>query len=282
MLKLAFFDENRYFCKIELTITFWVVKGLLEWGSGLLNKLKFCVMFTFLYYIYVLILCILLLVVSVVALVLTYPFDKPRRVVHELSRMAVRLFLGLAPCWRHDIKGLERVDKSKRYIIVMNHQSMVDIPVLYFVNLNFRWVSKREVFKIPFFGQFLRLHGDICINRGRAAEAHQQLLDEGRVWLNRGVSIAIFPEGTRSKSGEIQRFKVGAFDLAQQNQVEILPIVFDGTRELMKGLQFRWSNTIKVRVLEPISKEAVVATDPKLMAQQVQELMTEELAKLRA
>ncbi len=238
--------------------------------------------FTFLYYIYVLILCILLLVVSAVALVLTYPFDKPRRIVHELSRAAVIAFLRLAPCWRYKISGMENVDKKKRYVIVMNHQSMVDIPSLYFVMLNFRWVSKREVFKIPFFGQFLRLHGDICINRGRAAEAHQQLLDEGRKWLNRGVSIAIFPEGTRSKSGEIQRFKVGAFDLAHQNGVEILPIVFDGTKSLTSGLKFNWRNTITISIQKPISSEQVLSTDPKLMAQQVQELMTEELSRIRA
>lgn len=63
------------------------------------------------------------------------------------------------------------MDRKKSYVIVLNHNTVIDIPTLYYIPLNFRWVSKREVFKTPFFGQYLVLHGDICINRGRASEA---------------------------------------------------------------------------------------------------------------
>ena len=173
-------------------------------------------MLSSLYYVFLIALCTIFLVLSAVVLVITWPFQKSRRLVHELSRVLVRIFFFVPPCWRHRVIGMEHIDRRKSYVIVINHRAMIDIPALYFLPLNFRWVSKREVFRIPFFGQFLKIHGDICIDRGRAAEAMEQLLDEGRLWLGRGASVAIFPEGTRSKDGTIHRFKAGAFTLARE------------------------------------------------------------------
>lgn len=149
------------------------------------------------------------LVLSAVALLLTWPFDKSRRIVHELSRILVRIFYAVPPLWKFRVTGREYIDRRKPYVIVVNHQAGLDIPTLYFVPLNFRWVSKREVFKVPFFGQFLLLHGDICINRGHATAAMEKVIRDGKLWLSRGASVAIFPEGTRSHDGEIYRFKAG-------------------------------------------------------------------------
>lgn len=231
-------------------------------------------MLSIIYYLFVALLCTVLILLSAVALVLCYPFDKGRRVVHELSRIAVRIFFGVPPFWRFRVEGLEHVDKTKRYVIVLNHQAMTDIPSLYFVPLNFRWVSKREVFKIPFFGQLLRLHGDICINRGKAVEARDQLLRDGQLWISRGASVAIFPEGTRSKDGEIHRFKSGAFELAQKAQVPILPVVLDGTTTLVKKNHlFAWRNLITVKVLRPVEVEQVMTTELKSLAEQVHDCM---------
>ena len=239
-------------------------------------------MLTLLYYLFLLLLCTTLVVVSAVALVLCYPFDKPRRVVHELSRAAVRIFFGLPPFWRFRIEGLEHVDKKGCYVIVMNHQAMTDIPALYFLPLNYRWVSKREVFKIPFFGQMLHLHGDICIDRGRASEAMEQLLREGKKWISLGVSIAIFPEGTRSKDGQIHRFKAGAFELAREAKVPILPIVLEGTDTIInKNRTFRWRNTVSLRILEPVSVEEIQATETKELAEGVRQRMVEAREALR-
>lgn len=233
-------------------------------------------MFSILYYLFLTLLCILLIIVSAVALILCYPFDKGRRVVHEISRVVVRIFWAIPPLWRFRIEGLERVNKDARYVIVLNHQAMTDIPALYFVPLNFRWVSKREVFKIPIFGQLLSLHGDICINRGKATEARDQLLRDGKMWIDRGVSIAIFPEGTRSKDGQIHRFKSGAFELAQSAGVEILPVVLDGTDRVVRNNRlFLWRNVVTVKVLEPISVEQVSTTEPRELAEHVRTIMVQ-------
>lgn len=239
-------------------------------------------MLSALYYLFLVLLCTVFMILSAVALVVCAPFDRGRRTVHELSRVLVRIFFAVPPRWRQRIEGLEHVDRSRPYVIVLNHNTVVDIPALYYLPLNFRWVSKREVFRVPFFGQFLVLHGDICIDRGRAAEAMEQLLDEGRLWLGRGASVAIFPEGTRSKDGTIHRFKAGAFTLAREAGAEILPVVLDGTASLIRPSRlFRWRNTITLRVLPPVTRERIAAADPRDLAVEVHDAMAAALDEIR-
>lgn len=239
-------------------------------------------MISSIYYLFLVILCTFFMILSAVALVLCYPFDKGRRVVHELSRILVRTFLFLPPFWRRRVIGRELVDRKKNYVIVVNHSTVIDIPALYYVPLNFRWVSKREVFKVPFFGQFLVLHGDICIDRGRASEAMEQLLHEGCTWIGRGASVAVFPEGTRSKDGVIHRFRTGAFALAKEAGVEILPVVLDGTKTLIKkNGMFNWGNRITVRILPPVPVGQVRTTEIHELMACVHERMTEALAQIR-
>lgn len=237
-------------------------------------------MLTILYYIFTIIHTTVLCILSALALLFTYPFQKNRKIVHEMSRYMTWLFF-LIPCVRRKITGLEHIDKNKSYVIVMNHTSGLDILAAYKIPLNFRWVSKREVFKTPFFGPMLLVHGDIPIERGNASAAMAKVINDGKLWLSRGASVAIFPEGTRSKSGEIRRFKAGAFNLAKEAGVEILPVVMNGTGATLKGWMMNWGHHIGIRVLKPISVEEVQATDVKDMMQKVQEQMTESLADLR-
>ena len=215
-------------------------------------------MLSALYYLLLVLLCTLFMILSALALVVCYPFDRGRRTVHELSRILVRIFFFLPPFWRQRVIGRELIDRKKRYVIVINHNTVIDIPALYYIPLNFRWVSKREVFKTPFFGQFLLLHGDICIDRGHAAEA------------------------TRSKDGEIHRFKAGAFTLAKEAGAEILPVVLDGTKTLIKkNLAFNWGNRITVRVLPPVPAERVAALETHELMQEVHERMCTALGEVR-
>ena len=240
-------------------------------------------MFTLLFAIYTVIVLAVFTAISFVALIVCYPFDKRRRVVHELSRMMCYSWWYVPLTWRRNISGLENVDKDKPYVICINHNSMVDIISLYFVPLNFRWVSKREVFRMPFIGQLLWMHGDIAIQRGRATESMKRVINDGKMWLNRGVSVAIFPEGTRSKDGEIQRFKGGAFALAKEAGVAILPVVMDGTTKIMrpKSFLFNWKHLLTIKVLPAIPAEKVVATDTGELTREVQEMMTEALAEIK-
>ena len=181
-------------------------------------------MLAIIHYIVLGIACTIVLILSAIMVVLLRPFDPARRCIHELSRVLTRIFFAW-PKWRKIVRGTEKIDRKQPYVITINHTSMVDIPLGYLIPLNFRWVSKREVFRIPFFGQMLTLHGDICIDRSSSG-AMSKVTTLGKKWLGRGASVAIFPEGTRSKDGEIHRFKSGAFTLAKEAGVPILPVVF--------------------------------------------------------
>ena len=240
-------------------------------------------MLTLIFAVYTIVVLTFFFILSFVALIVCYPFDKRRRVVHELSRWLCFSWWYAPFTWSRKISGLENVDKNKPYVIVINHNSMVDIIALYFVRLNFRWVSKQEVFRMPYIGPMLWMHGDIAIKRGRAAESMAKVIRDGKMWLDRGVSVAIFPEGTRSKDGEIHRFKGGAFALAKEAGVEILPVVMDGTTEVFKpkSIFFNWKHQLTLKVLPPISAEKVLATEPSDMAKEVQEMMIEALAEIR-
>ena len=239
-------------------------------------------MLTLLFYLFTLLQLSFWFVVSIIVLIITYPFDKSRRWVHECSRCICWLLFGVPQRVKRTIDGLENIDKNKSYVMVLHHNSGVDIFAAYKIPLNFRWVSKREVFSVPFMGPLLTIHGDIPIERGNPTEAMAKVLSLGKLWLSRGASVAIFPEGTRSKTGEINRFKMGAFNLAKEAEVEILPVVMTGTNKMFrKGWLMNWTNHVAIRVLKPIPVEQVVATDVKDMAQQVRESMVEALAALR-
>lgn len=238
-------------------------------------------MLSILYYIFTVIHTTVWCIISVIVLALTYPFDKSRRWVHEISRYMTWVFFGLPPRVRRTIDGLENIDRSKPYVIVLNHTSGVDIIAAYKIPLNFRWVSKREVFRLPFFGPMLLVHGDIPIERGNAAAAMAKVIYEGKIWLGRGASVAIFPEGTRSKDGEIHRFKAGAFSLAKEAGVEILPVVMTGTAAMFRGWRMNWTNRIRIRVLPAVSVEEAAEMDVKGLAQEVQGRMAAALAELR-
>ena len=239
-------------------------------------------MLTILYYIFTLLQVSVLFVLSIIVLAVTYPFDKSRRWVHECSRWICGLLYGVPPFIRRTIDGVENIDKNKAYVMVLNHNSGFDIFAAYKIPLNFRWVSKREVFRVPFMGPLLTIHGDIPIERGNAAEAMAKMLRLGKLWLGRGASVAIFPEGTRSKTGQINRFKAGAFNLAKEAEVEILPVVMTGTNEFFrKGWLVNWRNRVGIRVLPPVPVEQIQSMEVKELMQQTQERMVEALAQLR-
>lgn len=239
-------------------------------------------MLTLLFGIYTAIICLVMEIISAVALLLTFPFDKQRKVVHELSRALVYMFVMVPPLWKRKIEGLENIERDKPYVIVINHQSMVDVMMLYLVPMIFRWVSKKEVHRIPFIGRFLMMHGDIAIDRKQGSKSMRKVMEQGKMWLGRGVSVAMFPEGTRSKDGEIHRFKAGAFALAKDAGVAILPVIMEGSSSMIKpSLMVNWRNEFVIKVLPAISAEQVAATEQNELMEQTREIMVEALAEIR-
>lgn len=239
-------------------------------------------MLTILYYLVCLVAATVLFVASFIALVVCYPFDKKRVVVHTLSKWITDVVFGLPIFMKREVIGLENIDPKKAYVMVLNHNSMVDIMSIYNLPLVFKWVSKKEVYRIPIVGQLLFAHGDIVINRASTKEAMQLVHTRGLEWLKKGACVSIFPEGTRSKDGEIHNFKSGAFILAKEAGVPILPIVLDGTNTMVRnGWLMNWRNKITIRVLPPVSAEDVQNRDIKDIMAEVRENMVETLAEIR-
>ena len=239
-------------------------------------------MLSFLFYIFVFVWSSMIYILTFIALPLCYPFDKKRFVVHKLSKWLTDSFFGFGLVMKRKVEGLENLDPKGTYVMVLNHNSMVDILSIYNLPLVFKWVSKREVYRIPIVGRLLLAHGDIVINRASTKEAMQLVHTRGKQWLAKGASVAIFPEGTRSKDGEIHNFKAGAFILAKDAEVPILPIVLDGTdRVVRKGFFMNWSNRITIKILPPVSKQDVVERPIKEVMAEVHDNMVNALAEIR-
>lgn len=229
-------------------------------------------LFTILFYLLFFCFTLVYFLIFCLAFVITVPFDKKRFVMHWMSWLWIRCYFGLVPRWKVTVEGLENIDKEQTYVIVVNHRSMMDILLMYYVPLNFRWVSKKEVYKWPLFGWVLWMHGDIAIERG-GRSAIKKLVADGKEWMSRGVSVTIFPEGTRGTADGLGRFKDGAFALAKSAGVPILPCVLSGTERTFSGWRLNFKNRFHVRVLEPIEAERVGATEVKELTAEVQSLM---------
>ncbi len=192
-------------------------------------------------------------VVICVLWVLTAWWDGTRVVIHNLSRMFSLGYFWLVPGWKMKVEG--SVDKKGTYVVVANHRSMVDIILMYALPLrNFKWVSKREVYRWPIFGWILWMHGDVAIERGTASGV-RRMMREGVKWLHRGVSMTVFPEGTRNKGEGLGKFREGAFMLAKEAGVEVLPVVLGGTDTVFRDKKLNRHNTFTVRILPPMEPD---------------------------
>ena len=161
------------------------------------------------------------------------------RLPHRLAQFWAKMIYRSIPVWRLETSGLGKIQTGKSYVVVSNHQSLLDILVLLAaLPLHFKFIAKRELFWIPFFGWYLWLARYTPLKRGDA-ESGRACLEKARGWLKRGVSVVFFPEGTRSPDGEIHLFKPGAFKLALEETQDILPLVISGTREAIPKYSWR-------------------------------------------
>lgn len=202
---------------------------------------------------------IVMFVIFATVWVLTVLFDRNRVVCHHVSRFWSKTIFRLCPWWKVRVTGMENVIYGRSYVVVSNHQAMLDIPLLYVLPFNFKWVSKKEVYKIPIFGWVLWMHGDVAIERGGAAST-KAMLQKCEDYLKDGVGIIMFPEGTRTKTGCVNAFKEGAMILAQQSGADILPVVIDGTFDAFGKGGIKTPHTFQVRILPSISANEISKT----------------------
>jgi 1-acyl-sn-glycerol-3-phosphate acyltransferase len=194
-----------------------------------------------------------LFLIAVAIFLLTTPFDRNGRVLHLYSCAWAQLYFWVNPFWRLRIEGREKLPSRGAAVLVSNHESLGDILVLFGLFKPFKWVSKMSVFKVPFIGWNMRLNRYVGVVRGQR-ESVVKMLADCEAWLDRGVPVLLFPEGTRSPDGEVKAFKDGAFVLAVRKGCPVIPIALAGTsRSLPKhGFVLRDKADCRARVLDAV------------------------------
>lgn len=158
---------------------------------------------------------------------------------------------------RSKVTGLENVDPGRSYVIVSNHLSLYDSPLLVrYLPLSVRFLAKRELFKIPVMGGYMGRTGHVPIDRSNPRAALTSMAEASRLVQEHGSSILIYPEGTRSMDGTLQPFKDGAALLAIKAGLPMLPVAVVGTEKILpaKGVVIN-SGDIELRIGEPVETE---------------------------
>ncbi len=219
-------------------------------------------------------LCVVLwLPMMAAAFLLTRPFDAGRYWVGFLFRRIGVVMAVLNPIWRFRCSGVPLANPRRPYVVVSNHESFVDILLISNLPWEMKWLSKVELFKIPFLGWEMRLAGDIPLKRGFGPSAFEAI-QRCRETLARRVSVMIFPEGTRSRTGEMLPFKEGAFRLAIEAGVPVLPLVVSGTRGALPANDWRFGpSRAEVRVLEPIETAGLSVEQSGELKERVRDLI---------
>ena len=220
---------------------------------------------------------------TVVIWLLFLPFDRGRVIIHWFLMYQSLILSYLIPIWTIHIEGREKAVRGAAYVIISNHQSLIDILLINCLRYRFKWISKIEIFKVPVIGWYLKMADYIVVDRGNE-ESKIEMLEKSYDCLKKGISIMIFPEGTRSLNNEIGFFKRGAFQLALEANISLLPVLIDGTGGILPkhGLIFGSGNHIRIRVLDPVHPDSFGTESPENLALKLSQLMTSGLDELRA
>ena len=220
--------------------------------------------------------------IAVILRMTTIWFDRRLTLLHIISSIWASSFTWLSPIWSVTISGRENVDRKKAYVMVCNHQSMLDIPIIYRIFLHFKWVSKASLFKVPVIGWNLWLNQHIKLVRG-SMKSQREMLRRCAETIQRGSSIMIFPEGTRSHTGELGAFKEGAFLIAMQQKTDIVPIVLDGSAKALpeKGIFLQKKQDFVVHILPPVPYEIIKDMGVRKTSEHIRGIIADELARIR-
>jgi 1-acyl-sn-glycerol-3-phosphate acyltransferase len=193
-------------------------------------------------------LCVLL---GLLLLAYSWAFDRDRRLLHAFVCHWCVAYVRLYPGWRLRVEGRERLPKGPA-VLVANHQSMADILAAMALFHPFKFVSKVSLFRVPLLGWMMTFIRHVPLERGRP-HSTLTMLETSRGWLRRGMGVFFFPEGTYSDGKVLLPFRTGAFLLAIEEQLPLIPILIEGTRQLVDG-DGPWLGAhadVRVTVLEP-------------------------------
>lgn len=239
----------------------------------------FDAVYNVLYWPYLLSSCVLLFLPAVLIWAASLR-DERRRLLHQYTCLWASHYLALAPRAGVKVEGLEQARESQPCIFVSNHQSMVDILAVFATRLPFLWVSKIENFYAPFLGWNMIFNRYIPLRRGHLPSIMRMVRTCNRR-LREGHNLFVFPEGTRSPDGELKHFYPGAFRLAARNRVPVVPVIIEGTGDILPKNSFRIRpRPVHVRILAPVHPDTC-GNDHRALHDRVRAMMQRELDRLR-
>lgn len=191
--------------------------------------------------------------------IISWPIARMTRQQKKLHKWGIvwaRSVIAANPHWKFMVRGEHLLPKPGQPVVyVANHVSQTDILAAFSVGMDFRWLSKASVFRVPFLGWAMKAIGYVPIDRGNK-NSHKQAMARSVENLNAGIPMFFFPEGTRSPDGRLRKFRPGAFALALEASAPIVPITLEGTERLLpKG------------ALTPGDAEVTVTIHPAIHAQ---------------
>ncbi|MFX3625286.1 MAG: lysophospholipid acyltransferase family protein [Ectobacillus sp.] len=203
--------------------------------------------------------------------------EEKDRLVHKTPDMFGKKMIAVTGS-TVEVKGLENIPQDRAVLVICNHQSNFDIAVLMgYLNKPLGFISKIEIQKIPLVSKWMELMNCVFMDRADRRQS-LQAIKQGIELLKGGHSLVIFPEGTRSKNGEIGEFKTGSFHLATKSGVPILPVTISGTYNISEANGF-WFKPARVTVTisEPIYEEQYKEMDIKELAQHTRNIIASKL-----
>ena len=187
------------------------------------------------------------------------------------------------PFWDIEMEGPYPENPRNPYVVVSNHFSQADPPIIARVPWEMKWVAKKALFDLPVAGWLLRMSGDISVDRSDK-HSRARVLERAAHYLQRACSVMFFPEGTRSRDGRVRRFSDGSFRLAIKEGVPVLPIAIDGTHEALPKHSI-WFNpdveTIRVKVLDPVDTAPYDLDQTRKLQRRVRARIVEQIADWR-
>ncbi len=215
-------------------------------------------------------------ILGTVAIILSL-FDSSGNAPHLVARLWGKIQLKTTGT-KVRIEGLDKIDPKQSYILVSNHQSNFDIfALLGYLPIQFRWTAKASLFRIPFLGWAMSRIGYIPIERESPKKAYKSMLQAAEKVKN-GVSVMIFPEGTRSPDGQLQAFKKGVFLIALKSQAPILPITINGTNKIMRKGDWRtYPGNVRIIIDHPLETKHISPKEEEVLSAKVRQIIIKNL-----
>ncbi|MEA2023031.1 MAG: lysophospholipid acyltransferase family protein [Actinomycetota bacterium] len=202
--------------------------------------------------------------------------------IEQTIQTWARQFLRIPPV-EIEVEGREHVDPDQRYVVVSNHISNFDIPVLFrSIPTPIRFLAKKELYKIPLLGPGMDTAGIVKVDRGGARSTREAVNTAARETYRRGYSLMVFAEGTRSRTGEMADFHTGAVRIARDNEADLLPVVISGSFDINPpGSKLIYPGRARVRILPPVPSANIEPDQIRSVTDQMRKDMGEVYEDLR-